>query len=87
MAPTVKSPMTPAAAAAAIDAEFRHVPGLRLTAAQVRRLCNVSPIESGAALDLLLATGRIVCDATGQYALRESATDPQRVLCASARGA
>jgi hypothetical protein len=75
------------ATAAVIDAEFRKVPGLRLTAAQVRRLCNLSSSDCAAALHLLLGRGRLVQDPAGQYAGHESATDGGPVSRAGARRA
>jgi hypothetical protein len=75
------------ATAAVIDAEFRKVPGLKLTAPQVCRICNLSSSDCAAGLHVLLGRGRLVYDHTGQYARRDSATDGWPVRRAGARGA
>ena len=53
-----------------IDAEFREMPGMRLTLAQIRRLWNLSQPECEAALEQLRRAGDIVVDETGRYARR-----------------
>jgi hypothetical protein len=50
-----------------IEAEFREMPGLRLTAPQVRRLWSLSQQDTEAALDFLSETGALIRDANGSY--------------------
>jgi hypothetical protein len=50
-----------------IDAHFRELPGLRLTEAQVRRLCNLSDDECEAALEAMLNGGDLTRDSSGHY--------------------
>lgn len=50
-----------------IDAEFREMPGMRLTPSQVRRLWNLSEGECEAVLDRLLRAGQLIRDPTGRY--------------------
>ena len=52
---------------ALVDAEFREMPGMRLTEAQVRRLWNLSPAECGTVLKELVDAGRLFRDASGRY--------------------
>jgi hypothetical protein len=87
MGPTLEIAAGTAAAAAAIDAEFRQVPALRLTGAQVRRLCNLSSGDCNAALHLLLDRRQLVCDPAGQYGRRESTADASPLRPAGARRA
>lgn len=53
--------------AALIHAEFREMPGMRLTEAQVRRLWHLTDDECGAVLQRLLNQGRLLRDASGRY--------------------
>jgi hypothetical protein len=53
-----------------IDAEFREMPGMRLTQAQIRRLWNLSQPECDEALERLRRGGEIVVDEAGRYARR-----------------
>lgn len=50
-----------------IEGEFREMPGLRLTAAQIRRLWALSQRDVEEALDFLSETGALVRDASGSY--------------------
>lgn len=50
-----------------IEAEFREMPGTRLTEAQVRRLWNISPQDCGTVLDHLCESGSLVRDLEGRY--------------------
>jgi hypothetical protein len=50
-----------------VDAEFREMPGMRLTEAQVRRLWHLSPGECRTVLKDLADTGRLFRDASGRY--------------------
>ena len=50
-----------------IDAEFREMPGMRLTEAQVRRLWHLSDDECGAVLDHLVKRGQLLRDPSGRY--------------------
>lgn len=52
---------------ALVDAEFREMPGMRLTEAQVRRLWSLSPAECRTVLTDLVDTGRLFRDASGRY--------------------
>lgn len=52
-----------------IDAGFHEMPGMRLTAAQGRRLWNLSPQDCGDALDHLCESGRLARDDSGRYLL------------------
>jgi hypothetical protein len=54
-----------------IDAEFNEMPGTRLTAAQVRRLWNLTDRECAQALDYLSKTGFLVRDRQGRYVRRD----------------
>lgn len=58
--------------AAIVDAEFREMPGLRVTPAQAQRLWHLSPEECGDVLDYLTREGRLQRDRSGQYALPRS---------------
>jgi hypothetical protein len=49
--------------------EFRDMPGMRLTAAQVQRLWSLSPQECEAALDYLCEVDRLAHDPSGCYLL------------------
>ena len=53
-----------------IDAQFRDQPAMRLTDAQVRRLCHLSTDECRDALDELVDRGALVRDASGHYRSR-----------------
>lgn len=53
-----------------IDAEFEEMPGMRLTAPQVRRLWNLTERESREALDYLCEAGFLVRDRLGRYVRR-----------------
>lgn len=50
-----------------IHAEFREMPGMRLTEAQVRRLWNLTETECGAVLAHLIDRGCLVRDHSGRY--------------------
>jgi hypothetical protein len=50
-----------------IDAEFREMPGMRLTEAQVRRLWHLSHDECGAVLEHLVNCGQLLRDPSGRY--------------------
>ena len=53
-----------------IHAEFREMPGMRLTEAQVRRLWHLSEHECGAVLEHLVNCGQLLRDASGRYSRR-----------------
>ena len=53
--------------AALIDAQFVEMPGMKLTAAQVRRLWHLSESECEAVLGYLVDIGRLVWGGGGQY--------------------
>lgn len=53
--------------AAIVDAEFREMPGMRLTPTQAQRLWHLSAQECGDVLDYLTREGRLQRDRTGQY--------------------
>jgi hypothetical protein len=54
-----------------IAAEFDEMPGLRLTRAQVRRLCNLTDHDCDEALQHLCDERRLVRDHVGRYFRRE----------------
>lgn len=54
-----------------IDAEFDEMPGMRLTAAQVRRLWHLTERESRHVLDHLCEAGFLVRDRLGRYVRRD----------------
>jgi DNA-binding IclR family transcriptional regulator len=56
-------------AVARLTAEYRALPGLRLTTAQAARLCGLSIHEADVVLTALTASGYLSCDRSGQYAL------------------
>ena len=45
-----------------VDAEFREMPGMRLTFAQVKRLWNLSDDQCSRVLDYLTSTGLLAED-------------------------
>ena len=47
--------------------EFLEMPGLRVTASQVQRLCGVDAVRCAAALDQLVATKFLSQDTDGRY--------------------
>jgi hypothetical protein len=51
-----------------LRAEFLEMPGLRLTAQQVHRLCGVEPAVCRAALDTLVREKFLCAKADGTYA-------------------
>ena len=61
---------TPAQVAGRIDAQFKAQPAMRLTDAQVRRLCHLSADECRNALDELVDQGALVRDPSGHYRSR-----------------
>jgi hypothetical protein len=54
-------------AMARLTAEYRDLPGLRLTTAQAARLCELSVRETGMVLTTLVASGYLCCDRSGRY--------------------
>lgn len=50
-----------------IEAEFREMPGMRLTGAQIQRMWNLSGEMCGMVLDQMCRTGQLMRDGTGQY--------------------
>jgi hypothetical protein len=57
---------------ARLTAEYRDLPGLRLTTAQAARLCGLSIYEVDVVLTALVASGYLSCDRSGQYAVASS---------------
>jgi hypothetical protein len=57
------------AALARLAAEYRYLPGLRLTTAQAARLCGLSIREVDVVLTALVVSGHLYCDSSGQYAV------------------
>ena len=51
-----------------LRAEFLEMPGLRLTAQQVHRLCGVEPAACRAVLDTLVSEKFLCAKADGTYA-------------------
>jgi len=52
-----------------VVAEFREMPGMRLTEAQVKRLFNLSPDDCKAVLECLVESRLLKCDDAGRYSL------------------
>jgi hypothetical protein len=52
-----------------IEAEFREMPGMRLTDAQVRRLWNLPGDVCDAVLAHMCRAGQLIQDETGRYFL------------------
>lgn len=50
-----------------IESEFKEMPGMRLTFAQVRRLWSLSAEDAAKMMSNLIAEGRLTRDATGRY--------------------
>ena len=70
-----------------LRAEFLEMPGLRLTAEQVHRLCGVEPKTCRAALDALVSEKFLCAKSDGTYARltdgdvvgpRQAKVDPDR---------
>lgn len=55
-----------------VDAEFREMPGIRLTCAQAQRLWQMSPEQCRRVFDELVSAGRLERDAAGRYCARRS---------------
>lgn len=68
-----QSPRQNAAIAARIRCEFNELPGLRLTAAQLRRLCAADKTTCERALAELEREGFLVCDSKGLFMRRAAA--------------
>lgn len=56
-----------------IEAEYREMPGMRLTSAQVGRLWNLSPEACRQVLDLLVNSGRLARDYNDRFWLYDDA--------------
>jgi hypothetical protein len=56
-----------AATAMKVAAEFREMPGMRLTEPQVKRLWSLSPAECDAVLGYLGDRGELARDPAGRY--------------------
>ena len=52
-----------------IRAEYREMPGLKLTAAQASRFWSLGPVESEVLLDALAAQGVLLRTRDGHYVL------------------
>ena len=65
-----KNPSSIGSMASIVDAEFREMPGMRLTGAQAQRLWNMSADECRRVFDVLVITGRLEQDETGRYCVR-----------------
>jgi hypothetical protein len=50
-----------------IESEFKEMPGMRLTLAQVRRLWNLSTEDAAKLMANLVDEGRLTRDTAGQY--------------------
>jgi len=59
-----------ASVACRVRAEFQEMPDLRLTASQVRRLCDVTESACLAALNELVETGFLLTHTDGSYVRR-----------------
>jgi len=72
------------AALARLAAEYRYLPGLRLTTAQAARLCGLSIREVDIVLTALVVSGHLCCDSSGQYAVaRTNIREPDVVGAAA----
>lgn len=68
---TLKSaPRTTTQITGRINAQFREQPAMRLTDAQIRRLCHLSEDECHAALEELVDRGTLVREQSGHYRSR-----------------
>ena len=61
-----------------ICTEFEKTPGARLTDAEVRRLCSLSAVDCGRALDYLCGSCRLVHDPSGCYLLSSEMLETPR---------
>lgn len=61
-----------AVTATKVTAEFREMPGMRLTEPQVKRLWSLSPAECDAVLGYLVDRGELARDPAGRYRLPRS---------------
>jgi hypothetical protein len=52
-----------------VAAEFREMPGMRLTEVQVKRLFNLTPEDCKAVLEQLVECRLLSCDHAGRYGL------------------
>ena len=68
----VNKPSSIGRLASTVDAEFREMPGMRLTRAQAQRLWNMSADECRRVFDVLVMTGRLEEDESGRYGVRTS---------------
>ena len=55
-----------------IDAEYREMPGMRLTFPQICRLWNLSAEEGGRVLDYLVRSGLLTRDRENRYCRTEN---------------
>ena len=71
MASKTMSPVQlPPPMAAIVEAEFREMPGMRLTPAQAQRLWHLSAEECAGVLEYLMLRGQLQRDRKGQYCVR-----------------
>jgi DNA-binding IclR family transcriptional regulator len=68
-----------------IRAEFREMPGLRLTAAQMGRLCGIEKATCQEVLDTLVGVKVLRVNANGLYALHHDEVARRRVAKAEFR--
>ena len=52
-----------------IEAEYREMPGMRLTFAQVGRLWNLAPTDCRVVLEYLVSRGRLARDYNDRFCL------------------
>lgn len=71
--------MTTYAACARIQTEYIEMPDLKLTVAQVRRLCGLRADVCDAAVRVLVANG-FLCEAANGALLRRSASERRRLI-------
>ena len=50
-----------------VDAEYREMPGMRLTYEQVKRLWNLSSADCDKVLEYLVSAGRLTIDRDGRF--------------------
>jgi hypothetical protein len=59
-----------------VRAEYLEMPGMRLTARQVQRLCGIEPAACTGVLDALVARKFLCLNADGTYARSADRTTP-----------
>ena len=71
MAADVEVPSNVGNIARIVAAEYREMPGMRLTCAQAQRLWHLSPDDCRRVFDTLVTAGTLEQDPTGRYCARD----------------